>query len=297
LVTRSFRRNFEAVAGSPLRVWSCLEFYDLDKHATPQQMLNTALRVAAADPRSRGGHGVSPHAPYTTSADLFEISRRLASRRRLPLATHIAESEDEWEMFINRRGELFEALTRSDFDFSPCGRLTPVEWLFTLGVLTRRCIGIHMNYLEREDFEIVARSGMSVVHCPRSHEYFGHRKFPLERLRKLGVNVCLGTDSAASVDLRAADNAQALDMFAEMRTLHRNYPRLCPSDILQMATLNGARALGRERHLGSIERGKYADLIAVAMPCAATDLAEAVVCSRQRVCFVMVLGKSVVPAS
>jgi cytosine/adenosine deaminase-related metal-dependent hydrolase len=86
-------------------------------------------------------------------------------------------------------------------------------------------------------------------------------------------------------------------MFAEMRTLHRNYPRLCPSDILQMATLNGARALGRERHLGSIERGKYADLIAVAMPCAATDLAEAVVCSRQRVCFVMVLGKSVVPAS
>jgi cytosine/adenosine deaminase-related metal-dependent hydrolase len=94
-----------------------------------------------------------------------------------------------------------------------------------------------------------------VVHSPRSHGYFAHSRFPFERLRALGFNVCLGTDSLAS--------NESLSLFAEMRAFQRSEPGISPDKILEMVTLNPATALHQENVLGRIRRGFQADLISV----------------------------------
>ena len=92
------------------------------------------------------------------------------------------------------------------------------------------------------------------MHCPRSHGYFGHNHFPFERLRTLGFNICLGTDSLAS--------NQNLSLFDEMRSFHKTFPNVSPKEILEMVTLNAARALQQESALGQIVRGAHADFVA-----------------------------------
>jgi len=101
-----------------------------------------------------------------------------------------------------------------------------------------------------------------VVHCPRSHFYFKHEKFPLSRFTKAKVNVCLGTDSLATVYKRPK-HAVELNLFTEMQTFAANQPQVSPEKILQMATINGARSLGLEQEIGSLEVGKKADLVVI----------------------------------
>jgi cytosine/adenosine deaminase-related metal-dependent hydrolase len=105
------------------------------------------------------------------------------------------------------------------------------------------------------------------VHCPRSHNYFGHSSFAFDRLRSLGFNICLGTDSLAS--------NKTLSLFDEMRSFHKKLPSVSPEQILQMVTVNPARALQQERALGQIIRGAHADLLAV--PFSGDDVLEEII--------------------
>ena len=93
------------------------------------------------------------------------------------------------------------------------------------------------------------------VHSPRSHDYFKHSRFPFERLRALGFNICLGTDSLAS--------NESLSLFAEMRAFQKNFPSVSPEEILKMVTVNPSMGLHQENMLGRIRPGFRADLIAV----------------------------------
>ena len=120
---------------------------------------------------------------------------------------------------------------------------------------------------DRDRFRLLKRSNSKfhVVHCPRSHDYFGHSPFAFDRLRSLGFNVCLGTDSLAS--------NETLSLFDEMRAFQKDFPRVSPEEILQMATVNPARALRCENVLGQIRAGFGADLVAVPCP-TSTDIFE-----------------------
>jgi Cytosine deaminase and related metal-dependent hydrolases len=111
--------------------------------------------------------------------------------------------------------------------------------------------------LTESDFELLERSTWKfhVVHSPRSHGYFAHSRFPFERLRALGFNICLGTDSLAS--------NESLSLFAEMRAFQRSQPAISPDKILEMVTLNPAMALHQENVLGRIRPGFRADLISI----------------------------------
>jgi cytosine/adenosine deaminase-related metal-dependent hydrolase len=153
-----------------------------------------------------------------------------------------------------------------------CGNKTPVE-LF-VGALGDRAlpgwIVVHLNELTESDFELLERwnSKFHVVHCPRSHNYFGHSPFPFERLRALGFNICLGTDSLAS--------NESLSLFAEMRAFQKEFPNVSAEGILRMTTVNPGRALRQEHALGRIRRGFEADLVAV--PCSgSTDVFEQII--------------------
>jgi cytosine/adenosine deaminase-related metal-dependent hydrolase len=123
--------------------------------------------------------------------------------------------------------------------------------------MTDRWIVAHLNEIADDDFDLLAGSTgeFHIAHCPRSHKYFCHSRFQFEKLRELGFNICLGTDSLAS-------NAD-LSLFAEMREFRRNFPGVSPEEILRMVTLNPALALGESDRLGCIRRGLCADLIAL----------------------------------
>jgi cytosine/adenosine deaminase-related metal-dependent hydrolase len=132
----------------------------------------------------------------------------------------------------------------------------------------------------------VAGTGASVVHCPKCHTYFGHAPFPLRALQQKGVNICLGTDSLAS-------NNQ-LDLRSEMREAQQLHG-LDDREVLEMVTLNAARALGQEGRLGRISPGSVADLVAFRHEAGGTETEpyRRVVQSRQEPVLLLVNGHRV----
>ena len=249
---------------SPLRVVWCPELIDL---AERRELPAT-------------GDGLSPHAPYTASADLY---RRCAQSGRF-ITTHVAESGEEDEMFRRARGPLYAACRNYGRDMSDCGRVGPVELLQSYGVFGQNCLVAHANSLSADDLQILVRTGTSVVHCPKTHRYFQRPRLPLAEWQAAGLNLCLGTDSLASND--------TLDMFAEMRELARVFPDWLPARIVALTTTNAAIALNRTARLGRIAVGAAADLIAVPVAGQADPYA-AVVFAERPVTFMMIDGKVV----
>ena len=247
---------------TPLRVFSFLEMIGITTRRPPELVLRETLEKMAALDHPRCAIGLSPHAPYSTVSQLLKSAAKVAEQNAWRVCMHVAESQTEFAMFMDAKGEMFEWLRRSGRDMSDCGGVSPVSHLERCGVLKNNLLAIHANYLARGDAAMMARRKVSVVHCPRTHAYFRPEKFPLKRLVNAGVNVCLGTDSLASV-VETRGQSIELDMFAEMRLMAQNFPPLASRTILRMATMNGARALGQSGRLGQLSREALADLIAV----------------------------------
>ncbi|MBI3846822.1 MAG: amidohydrolase family protein [Planctomycetes bacterium] len=231
--------------------------------------------------------GVSPHAPYSVSRELFRTAAAVAAARRLPLAVHVSETREEVEFVKTGRGpfrELLEDLGAPVDRFVP-PRCTPVRYLHELGVLGPSTLLVHANYLDDDDVTLVRAAGSAVVFCPRSHRFFGHRDHPFARLRRAGVTVALGTDSLASND--------SLDVLAEMRAVAALPNAPSPSEIVAMATSAGARALGLGDRAGVIEVGREADLTAIALPADTRqrDVEEAITHAAARVVATVVQGR------
>jgi len=143
-----------------------------------------------------------------------------------------------------------------------CGNCSPVQHLDRCGVLNERLLAIHANYLARKDAALLGKRRVNVVHCPRSHSFFGHEPFFIRRLSRAGANICIGTDSLAT-SAKSRRQTVELNMFEEMRCLSAQEPGLSPRSVLLMATRNGARALGMSEKIGVLVTGAFADLIAV----------------------------------
>jgi cytosine/adenosine deaminase-related metal-dependent hydrolase len=171
---------------------------------------------------------------------------------------------------------------------SDCGSCSPVAQLAHCEVLSPSFLAVHANYLAAGDAELLARSRASVVHCPRSHAFFGHRAFPLEELQRSGVNICLATDSLATVR-KSHSEPMELSLFSEMRMAARSFSALSPQRVIEMVTLNAAKAIGRPRDVGCLASGAVADLIAVPGD-SSSDSYEAVVNNRNDVLASMVRG-------
>ena len=142
---------------------------------------------------------LSPHAPYSTLPELLRLSAEIARERNWRITTHVAESEQEFEMFMHARGKMFDWLQRNERDNSDCGLGSPVAHLARNGLLGENLLAIHVNLLAPGDAELLGEHQVHVVHCPRSHDYFRHPPFPRRQLADAGVNLCLGTDSLSTV--------------------------------------------------------------------------------------------------
>jgi cytosine/adenosine deaminase-related metal-dependent hydrolase len=260
---------------TPLRVISFRELINVKSRQAPLELVERAVNDWLGLAEATGRVGLSPHAPYTTSAELLEQASRAGQRRNWRLTTHVAESEQEFEMFMYRQGPMFEWL-KSQRDMSDCGRGSPVQHLERCGYLDENLLAVHVNYLWGHDAGILGRNGVSVAHCPRSHDYFRHLRFPFQELSEAGVNICLGTDSLATVRVERGMKAE-LDLFAEMAAFAAKHSDVAPEQILRMATVNGARALGRRGEIGELLQGSLADVIAIPYAGGRAEIHESIV--------------------
>ena len=207
--------------------------------------------------------GISPHAPYTVSDELYRGVTELAMAEELPMALHIAESRAEHELVRGGEGDFAPGLRARGIATPPRGA-SPIELLDRLGVLRARPLLIHVVDADPADIGRIADSGSSVAHCPTANARLGHGVAPVPELRAAGVAVGIGTDSVGSNN--------RLDLLEEARTaslLQRavlRRPDLLPAgELLRMVTLDGARALGLEDRIGALEPGRDADLCAVSL--------------------------------
>ena len=183
-----------------------------------------------------------PHAPYTCSKELLMKVKEEARKNRFKIHMHIAETKWEREEIKKRTG------------------LTPVRYLDSFGFLGDDIIAIHVVWVDEEEIKILKERGVSVVHNPISNLKLASGFSPVPKMLENGVNVALGTDGPASNN--------RLDMFREMHVaalIHKGYnldPKLVSAkEVMRMVTKNGAKALGLEDKIGSIEIGKNADLV------------------------------------
>ncbi len=266
----------EAWTATPLRVISFLELTGVKDRRKPRAVLHEAVRHIRSLPRGRCRGAVAPHAPYSTVPELLRRAAATARRRNWPLSIHVAESRQEFDMFMHGCGEMFEWLQRNQRNMADCGVGSPIQHLARSRALGKNLIAVHVNYLGETDAGVLGRNKVSVVHCPRSHSYFRFERFPFRELTKARVNICLGTDSLATVYKRRKETV-GLNMFEEMRAFAGVHPRLARKKIIEMATLNGARALGLAGRAGEIAKGAFADLITVPFSGRVADVCEAVV--------------------
>jgi 5-methylthioadenosine/S-adenosylhomocysteine deaminase len=209
--------------------------------------------------------GISPHAPYTVSDPLFA----LAARSGRPLAIHIAESEAEMRFVRDADGPFAHALRDRGIPVAPRAR-TPVELLEKLGVLEQRPLLIHCVHVDDADRRAIAAAHASVAHCPISNAKLGHGIAPLLECLDAGIAVGLGSDSMASNNrMDLLEEARVAVLAQRMRT--RRPDALPVERALELATLGGARALGLDTRIGSLEVGKDADLVAFPLPGGVAD--------------------------
>jgi cytosine/adenosine deaminase-related metal-dependent hydrolase len=262
-------------SATPLRVTSFLEMTGIRSRRSPDAILAEAVDKIDALPTGRCTAGLSPHAPYSTLPRLVKHCAVAARRRRWRVATHVAESAVEFEMFNRAQGEMYDWLKRNERDMSDCRDVSPIQHLACHGLLGPNLLAVHVNYLAEGDAQLLARKRVSVVHCPRSHDYFGHTAFPRRTLAKAGVNLCLGTDSLATVRKPPRRNVE-LSMFDEMRLFAARNADVSPERIVRMATINGAQALGLRGKVGELVRNGFADLIALPFAGRTVECYEAV---------------------
>ena len=200
--------------------------------------------------------GISPHAPYTCTLDLYRSCAELG----LPLATHLAESEAETEFLRTGEGS-WQAFAK--MLVTPPGT-TGIRALAEEGLLGSHVLAAHCVQADDEEIELLATNDVAVAHCPRSNAILGCGIAPLSELRAAGIRVCIATDSPASTP--------SFDMFDEMRAAiaaararERRPDALTAGDALELATLGGARALGWDTDIGSIAAGKRADLTVLSL--------------------------------
>jgi cytosine/adenosine deaminase-related metal-dependent hydrolase len=284
----------EVCDATPLRVFSFLEMTCIRARREPAEVLRET--VAKLESLAHGRHpiGLSPHAPYSTQPELLRLTARMAGKRHWRVCTHLAESAEEFEMYREASGPMYDWLRRNDRDNSDCGLGSPVRHLERNQLLDQNLVAVHVNFLARGDAALLGRRRVHVIHCPRSHDYFRHAPFQRQLLANAGVNLCLGTDSLATVR-KTGKQQPVLDMFEEMRALAGKDPALRPLEILHMATLNGARALGQTGKIGEISPRALADLIAIPHTGRLDRVADAVLAHSGPVSAGMIDGRWVIP--
>jgi cytosine/adenosine deaminase-related metal-dependent hydrolase len=187
------------------------------------------------------------------------LAKQFLNHHRDILTTiHVAESREESRYFKSGSGPMADRIKVLNPSWTIPHSTTPVQYLNQNGWMPQLNLGVHLNEVHIKDLKSLAKNRIAVVHCPGSHDYFGHKKFSYGQMKKMRIPVCLGTDSLAS--------NQSLSLFREMRLFKRKYPEVSSQEVLSLVTIKPAQALGRSGELGKVKPGYLADLIGVPIP-------------------------------
>ena len=268
------RHGFRARVGLPVidfpTAWAKSDDEYFDKAGEVHDQWRDDALVATA---------FAPHAPYTVNDANFERVRMLADQLDVPVHLHLHETAQEVEQSLEKHGQ------------------RPIARLDRLGLVNERLIAIHMTQLTEAEMHLCAERGVSVVHCPESNLKLASGFCPACALERAGVNLAIGTDGCASNN--------DLDMFSETRTaallakaVAQDAAALDAFSALRAATLGGAKAIGFDDRVGSIEPGKEADLVCVDLSALETQPLHHVVSQliyatgRQQVSDVWIAGRA-----
>lgn len=260
--TGDSRAPFDALRRSGLRGIAYREVFGPEPEVAAEKL--AVLQAQVAEMRqhesARVRVGVSPHAPYTVSAELFRRVVDYARGDGLDIAVHTAESAAEEELLLAGTGEIAEGLAARGIRWRAPG-VSTVRYFQSLGVLEAAPLLIHCLRVDDEEIDHLRQTRARVAHCPKSNAKLGHGIAPLARMLDAGVTVGLGTDSVASNN--------RLDMLGEAqfcallhRAAARDFQMPTARALLRMMTLDGAAALG-EPEVGALEVGRQADVIAL----------------------------------
>lgn len=253
---------FDAMLEAGVRGIMYQEVFGPDPAQCEASLADLRRKVDAVRPRATSlvRVGVSPHAPYTVSDDLYAAVASYAAHDKLEIAVHIAESEAERELVVAGDGIFARGLRKRGIDVRPRAR-TSIELMKATGILDRRPLLIHCVRLDDSDIATVARSGAPVAHCPASNAKLGHGTARLLEFLDAGIVVAIGSDSVASNN-RMDMLAEARSAILSQRARVARHDVVCARDALALATIGGARALGLDGEIGTLEAGKSADLAA-----------------------------------
>ncbi len=187
---------------------------------------------------------VAPHAPYTCAPETLVACRKLADRHSVPLVIHLAEADTETQTLLERYGK------------------RPIPHVERVGVLGARTIAAHVIQTQPDDYAILKKYNVGIAHCPQSNMKLAAGVAAVPEMRAAGLSVGLGTDGAASNN--DLDMFEEMDTAAKLHKVMRRDPTTMPAEaVLEMATIEGARAIHMADRIGSLEAGKLADFIIV----------------------------------
>ena len=207
--------------------------------------------------------GVSPHSPYTVSRRLFELIAGYASVEKLKVSVHAAESAGEENLLRNGEGFFMQYYERVGVEWE-VPHCSPVEFLDRTGILDTRPLLAHCVTVSDADIDLIARKGGRIAHCPKSNAKFGHGHAPFKSFLDAGIAVGLGSDSVASNNVcDLLEESRFAALAARNRDVRTGF--INAAKMLEVATLGGARALGLDEKIGTLESGKQADLAVVSL--------------------------------
>ncbi len=258
--TSSTGISYQLLKNSPLRSIVLFELLEIGEASSIgywmkfQDKLKTIIHASSTN--SNVQWGLSPHTPFTVSSDILKILEKFSIKHQnLLVSMHISESREEKNFFKMGTGSIQKRISKLNPQWRFPKSTTSIQYLNRLGWLPKLDLAVHVNTGNHQDFWLISKNRIAVVHCPGSHSYFKHPKFPYSRARKSGVLVCIGTDSLAS--------NQSLSLFREMYLFQKCYPTVTGFDILAMVTSRAAQAIGKGNILGQIRPGFLADIIGI----------------------------------
>jgi cytosine/adenosine deaminase-related metal-dependent hydrolase len=242
------------LSGEPLRSFVFQEIHPENPDEEDAAIDSVSMRAGPDDnPLQRNGTG--PYSLYSISPKTHRALAAFAQRHGLLYAMHIAESSEELQAFSDQTGDLFFQITRrKGWPFGSVRRGS-MDYALAEGLVPQKSICIHCNYVNGAELERLASLSASVALCFQYSEETGHKAFPLDVAMKRGVLLCAATESVSC--------ERSMNLFDELYCARRQYPHIGASDMLRWITVNPAAALGAAGSLGSLDTGKYADIIGV----------------------------------